>query len=126
MHCHTAWGQWAVELMSCTASLPGGSGQCNSCNALPHCPGAVGSSQRPGPTSLGGRGVLPKRRSVPMERLQGTAVPNRPGPPAWGTRSVLKEGLRGMAVPNSPGSPAGGDGVSCLGGGRCSWRAHGG
>ena len=27
----------------CTASLPGGSGQWNSCNALPHCPGAVGS-----------------------------------------------------------------------------------
>ena len=56
----TAWGQGAVELLqytatlpggswqcsSCnalTASLPGGSGQCNSCNALPHCLGAVGS-----------------------------------------------------------------------------------
>ena len=37
-------GQWAVELLQCTASLPGGSGQCNSCNALPHCPGAVGST----------------------------------------------------------------------------------
>ena len=59
MHCPTAWGQWAVELLQCTAplprgqwavelllytaSLPGGSGQWNSCNALPHCPGAVGS-----------------------------------------------------------------------------------
>ena len=59
MHCATAWGQWAVELLQCTASLhggsgqwnscnappslPGGSGQCNSCNALPHCLGAVGS-----------------------------------------------------------------------------------
>ena len=43
MHCHNAWAQWAVELMSCSASLPGGSGQWNSCNALPHCLGAVGS-----------------------------------------------------------------------------------
>ena len=42
-HCLTAWGQWAVQLLQCTASVPGGSGQCNSCNALPHCPGAVGS-----------------------------------------------------------------------------------
>ena len=38
------WGQWAVELLQCTASLPLGSRQCNSCNALPHCPGAVGSA----------------------------------------------------------------------------------
>ena len=44
MHCLTAWGQWAVELLQCTASLPGGSGQCNSCNALPHCLGALGSA----------------------------------------------------------------------------------
>ena len=44
MHCLTAWGQWAVQLLQCTASLPGGSGQCNSCNALPHCLGVVGSA----------------------------------------------------------------------------------
>ena len=25
-HCLTAWGQWAVQLLQCTASLPGGSG----------------------------------------------------------------------------------------------------
>ena len=42
MHCLTAWGQWTVQLLQCTASLPGGSGQCNSCNALPHCPRAAG------------------------------------------------------------------------------------
>ena len=42
MHCHTACGQWAVELPQCAATLPGGSGQWNSCNALPHCLGAVG------------------------------------------------------------------------------------
>ena len=43
MHCLTAWGQWAVQLLQCTASLPWGSGQWNSCSALPHCPGAVGN-----------------------------------------------------------------------------------
>ena len=37
-------GQWAVELLQCTAALPGGSGQWTSCNALPHCLGAVGSA----------------------------------------------------------------------------------
>ena len=41
--CQTAGGQWAVELLLCTALLPGGSGKCNSCNELPHRPGAVGS-----------------------------------------------------------------------------------
>ena len=44
MRCLTAWGQWAVELPQYTASLPGRSGQCNSCNALPHCLGAVDSA----------------------------------------------------------------------------------
>ena len=44
MHCLAAQGQWAVELLLCTASLSGGSGLWNSCNALPHCPGAVGSA----------------------------------------------------------------------------------
>ena len=42
-HCLTAWGQWAAELLQYTAALPGDSGQWNSCNALPHCLGAVGS-----------------------------------------------------------------------------------
>ena len=52
------WGQWAVELLLCTASLlwrqwavelphgtatmPGRTGQWNSCHALSHCLGAVG------------------------------------------------------------------------------------
>ena len=43
MHCLTAWGQWAVGLPQYTAPLPGGSGQWTSCNAPPHCLGAVGS-----------------------------------------------------------------------------------
>ena len=32
-----------MQLLHYSAPLPGGSGQCNSCNALPHCLGAVGS-----------------------------------------------------------------------------------
>ena len=44
MHCLTALGQWAVDLLQRTALLPGGSGQCNSCNTRPHCLGAVGSA----------------------------------------------------------------------------------
>ena len=43
MHRLITLEQWAVQLPQCTASLPGGSGQCNSCNTLPHCLGAVGS-----------------------------------------------------------------------------------
>ena len=30
VHCLTAWGQRTVQLLQCTAPLPGGSGQCNS------------------------------------------------------------------------------------------------
>ena len=60
MHCRTASGQWAVQFLQCTASLPGGSeavqllqctatspgggGQWDSCNTLPPCLGAVGSA----------------------------------------------------------------------------------
>ena len=43
MHRQTPRGEWAIELVPCTAKVHGGSGQCNSCNALPHYPGAVGS-----------------------------------------------------------------------------------
>ena len=48
MHRLTLWGQWAVQLMQCTPTLPGGGGQWNSCNARAHelgdgesCPVAV-------------------------------------------------------------------------------------
>ena len=62
---------------------------------------AVGSGQFPTARThqLGGRGVLPRRRSMPMERLQVTAVPNGPGLLAWGGREP------------------------CSGGGRYLWRA---
>ena len=43
MHCLTTWGRRPVQLPQYTASLPGGSGQWNSCYTLPHCLGSVGS-----------------------------------------------------------------------------------
>ena len=54
MHCLTAWGQWAADVLQYTASLPGGSGQWTSCNALPHCLGEVGS----GPSAMVWCGVV--------------------------------------------------------------------
>ena len=58
LHCRTAWGKraeellqqfapltwgkWAVVLLHCTASLPGDSGQWNSCNAPPQSLGGSG------------------------------------------------------------------------------------
>ena len=41
-------------------------------------PAGDSSSQRPTLTSLGGRGVLPRRRPVLKEGLRGVAVPNGP------------------------------------------------
>ena len=43
VHCRTAGGQWAVVLLRCTAALPWGHGQWNSCGTLPHYLGAVHS-----------------------------------------------------------------------------------
>ena len=34
---------WALGFLRCTATLRVGCGQRNSCNALPHCLGSVGS-----------------------------------------------------------------------------------
>ena len=45
-HCQTTWSQWALELMQCTSTLPGGSGECNSCNVRPHGLWVVGSGAR--------------------------------------------------------------------------------
>ena len=42
IHCHTARGQWVVDILRCTATLPGSNRQCNSCNAQPQCLGAMG------------------------------------------------------------------------------------
>ena len=53
---------------------------------------------------------------MPIEGLQGRAVPNGTGPPARGTGNPAQvvvganRGPRGTAVPNGPGPPAGATG----------------
>ena len=85
------------------AHQPGGRGSpAQVVVGAPRGPVGDSCSQRPGLTSLGGQGVLPR------------------------LMSVLKEGLRGVSVPYGPGSPTWGDGESCPGGGHCSRRACGG
>ena len=72
---------------------------------------------------LGGRGILPRRRSVPMEGLRGTVVPNGPGPPAGGTGSPAQVAVGAHGGPVGDGSSqqhgpnCSGDKQSCPGGG---------
>ena len=68
MHCLTAWGQRTVKPLQSTASLPWVSGQCNSCNTVPHCLGAVGSAT-PAMHCLTAWG----QRAVQLQLLQCTA-----------------------------------------------------
>ena len=81
---------------------------------------------------LGGRGVLPRWWSVPMEGLRGRAVANGPGSPARGTGSTAEVvvgaygGPAGDGTSQRPGPTSWGDGESCPGSGRCPWRACGG
>ena len=60
-------GQWAVHLLQCTASLPRGCGQWNSCNALPQCLGEVG-------TTIPAMQCRTAWRQWAMERLQRAAA----------------------------------------------------
>ena len=46
IHRHTACGHWAMELLQCTATLPGDRGQWNSYNALPQRRRATGVEMR--------------------------------------------------------------------------------
>ena len=78
MHCHTAWGQWAVKLLQCTTIPPGGGGQWSSCNARPN--------------QLGGRGDLPKRWSLPKNES-----PSMHCPTAWGQWAMQL--LQYIAIP---------------------------
>ena len=87
MHRLTTWGQWAVQLLQCTASLPGGSGPCSCCYALPNCLGAVG---RGNPamhchTAWGHSGQWNSYNAPPhpMGAL-GSATPAKQGVTAWG------------------------------------------
>ena len=87
-------------------------------------------SQRTGPTSWG-RGVLPRWRSVPMEGLHGTPVPNGPGPLGGGTGNRAKTAVGAYGGPagnggfQRPGPTTSEDGEFCLDGDRCLWRAYG-
>ena len=73
---------------------------------------------------LGGRQVLPRRRSVLMECFWGTVDPNGPGPLAGGTRIPALASVRAYGGPmrdgssQQPGPTTWGDGKSCRGGGR--------
>ena len=98
MHRHIAWGQWVVELLSCTATLRGGSGRCNSCNTLLRR-GGYWNSCNARAHQLGGRGVLPKKRSLPNDRdscnallhcpgAVGSTTPAMPCLTAWGQWAV--------------------------------------
>ena len=91
-HLPTARAQQPHATWSPTQSVVGAQGG----------PAGGSSSQRPGHTNVGGRGVVLR----------------------WW--SVLQEGLRVVGVPNSPGTPPREDGESCPGAGRCSRRACGG
>ena len=76
IRCLSALGQWAVQLLQCTASLPGSSGRWNSCHALPQQPGAVGSgpSAISASTSWGDGESRPRGgRCLTKELLQRTA-----------------------------------------------------
>ena len=86
-----------MQLLQCTASLPWGSGQWTSCNALPHCLGAVGSGTPAitGRTGLGGTGS-------PAQGVVGTSCKAHGEPSSSNNRA------------HRPG----GDGESCPGGGR--------
>ena len=106
MHCPTAWGQWAVQLLQYTAPLPWGSGQWTSFNTPPHCLGAVGS----GPPAIhcrtawgqwavdllqctaplpGGSGQWTPHNTLPhCLGAVGSGLPSMHCPTAWGQWAV--------------------------------------
>ena len=120
MYCLTAWGQWAVQLLQCTATPQAGGGQWNSCNArahqlggrgiparrrslpkertscnaLPHCLGAVGS----GPLLCTPTLLKGSRQAV--ELLKCTALPLG-GCGLWNSYNALPHclGADGSATP---------------------------
>ena len=140
--CLTAWGQWAVQLLQCTASLPSGSRQCNSCNALPHCLGGTGSPAQGvfGASCQGNGGASSSENQAHRHGGDGESCPRgvrsllqgqwgaifcrEPGAPARGGRGVLPRGCsespaRANGGPSSSENRAhrpGGDGESCPGG----------
>ena len=63
-----------MQLPQCTVTPLGGGGQWNSYNAPAH--------------QLGGRGVVPRRRSVPKKRYFYSALPHCLGVVGGGTRAM--------------------------------------
>ena len=73
------------QLPTALAHQPGGTGSpAQAVVGAQGGPAGGRSSLRPGHTSLGGWGVLPRRWSVLKEGLRGVAVPTSPDTPAWG------------------------------------------
>ena len=111
----TACGQWTPEILQCTATLLGGGGQWNSCNALPHCLGAV-DTRNPAMhchTALGQwavellqcSGSLPGGTGRPAQSVAAAhGAPEGGGSPQW-------RGLIGSGAEES--SPTGGRKSRC-------------
>ena len=87
-HCHATGGEWVVQLLQRTSPPSWGSGKCNSCHALPHCPVAPGSgtpaTQRPAPSGQWAVQLLQYISSLlwgqwVVQLLQRTT------PPSWGS-----------------------------------------
>ena len=112
---------------------PGGTGSLAQAVVGAHGGPAGGStSQRPGHTRLGGRGVLPRRWWVLKEGLRGVAVSNGLGTPAPGdgdsAQAVVgsqRGHVGGSSSQRRGHTSLGGRGIR-PGGGRCSRRACGG
>ena len=67
LQCHIACGQWVMEILRCTAALPGSIGQRKSCNALPQGLGAMGKKP------LEGTYTMP---ALSMQRPSCNALPH--------------------------------------------------
>ena len=113
MHFPTVWGQWRVLLLQYTAAPPGGSGQWNSCNALPHCLGAVGSATPAMhyPTARGQWAVqllqcTAKANGGPSASENRAHPPGGDGEPSPGGGRSLLQGQWGAFFFREPGAPA--------------------
>ena len=91
MHWHTAWGQWAVQLLQCAGLPAGGTGSPAHRRSLPKERLRGTAAPKVLAHQLGVRGILPRRRSLPRERLRGMAAPNGAGPPARGIGCLAHE-----------------------------------
>ena len=80
-----------MQLLECTPPLPGGNGQCNPCNALPHCLGGRGqcNSCHTLPHCPGGSGQCNSCNALPHYLgVVGIATPAMHYLTAWGQWTV--------------------------------------